>query len=95
MASNLLVLRAQVLFGYNTTSADYYYANDQVFAKDLLLPVCKELRALQAAGKPAVLKKKLTVMQKLGPACVSTRYNGEQCIILYQIVPGRAGGGSF
>ena len=64
-------------FGYNTTSADYYYANDQVFAKDLLLPICQELRALQAAGKPAVLKKKLTVMQKLGYANPSGVYNRE------------------
>jgi len=25
----------KVLFGYNTTSKDYYYANDQIFAQDL------------------------------------------------------------
>jgi len=52
-----------VLFGYNTTSKDYYYANDQIFAQDLCLPMCQELRALMMAGKPAVLKKKLPVQE--------------------------------
>lgn len=51
-----------VLFGYNTTSEGYFYANDQVFEKDLLLPMCKELRALALLGKPAVLKKTMRVL---------------------------------
>eukprot|EP00913_Durusdinium_trenchii_P014891 g13966.t1 len=54
-----------VLFGYNTTSEGYFYANDQVFEKDLLLPMCKELRALALLGKPAVLKKTMRVLPTL------------------------------
>eukprot|EP00435_Cladocopium_sp_Y103_P014189 s4941_g3.t1 len=38
-------------------------ANDQVFDQSLCLETCKELRDLQLAGKPAVLKKKFTVLQ--------------------------------
>mmetsp|Transcript_59766 Transcript_59766/g.131060 ORF Transcript_59766/g.131060 Transcript_59766/m.131060 type:complete len:168 (+) Transcript_59766:102-605(+) len=53
----------QVLFGYNTTSEGYYYANDQVFDQSLCFETCKELHDLQLAGKPAVLKKKFTVLQ--------------------------------
>lgn len=62
-ASAGVVDQLYVLFGYNTTSPDYYYANDQVFDQSLCLETCKELRDLQLAGKPAVLKKKFTVLQ--------------------------------
>mmetsp|Transcript_29464 Transcript_29464/g.67871 ORF Transcript_29464/g.67871 Transcript_29464/m.67871 type:complete len:555 (-) Transcript_29464:95-1759(-) len=52
-----------VLFGYPGPDTAFYYNNNQVFAKDLCLAFCQELKSLQDAGKPIVLRKKLPVMK--------------------------------
>lgn len=53
-ASAGVVDQLYVLFGYNTTSEGYYYANDQVFDQSLCFETCKELHDLQLAGKPVI-----------------------------------------
>jgi len=51
-------------FGYGIDKRDegWYYSNNQVFKKSLLLPICQKLVSLKAAGKPAVIKETLEVL---------------------------------
>eukprot|EP00913_Durusdinium_trenchii_P009323 g8761.t1 len=52
------------LFGYGLNDQDegYFYANNQVFKKSQLLPICRKLFALKSSGKPMVLKESLDVL---------------------------------
>merc|ERR1712048_1226779 len=43
-------------FGYGYNTKDFYYANNQVFSKALLLPLVKQLVDLKNEGKPAVIR---------------------------------------
>merc|ERR1719401_3161519 len=50
-------------FGYGYETADLFYSHNQVFAKDSLLPIVREIAALKNDGKPAVVNLSLEVLE--------------------------------
>merc|ERR1712048_763204 len=49
-------------FGYGYANQYLYYSHNQVFAKDELLPVVRQIAALKKSGKPAVVHVSLQVV---------------------------------
>jgi len=49
-------------FGYGYANANLYYSHNQVFAKDELLPIVREIASLKKSGKPAVIRVSLEVV---------------------------------
>merc|ERR1712048_437116 len=49
-------------FGYGYATANLFYSHNQVFAKDELLPIVRQIAALKKSGKPAVVSASLEVV---------------------------------